>query len=66
LFQELIDYLSTWLVCKRKNYIESVVAVIFQSAFHSEMYQNNIFLFFLKKIIFFYFFLKSLLKRKNK
>jgi hypothetical protein len=24
---------------------ESVVAVVFQSVFHSEMYQNNIFLF---------------------
>ena len=27
---------------------ESVVAVAFQSVFHSEMHQNNVFLFFLK------------------
>jgi hypothetical protein len=25
---------------------ESIVVIIFQSVFHSEMYQNNIFLFF--------------------
>jgi hypothetical protein len=28
----------------------SVVAVVFQSTFHSEMYQNNMFFYFLKII----------------
>jgi len=38
----------TWalLLTTLKSLFESVVAVAFQSIFHAEMYQNDIFLFF--------------------
>jgi hypothetical protein len=32
---------------------ESVVAIVFQKVFHSEMHQNNIYFLFFKKIIFY-------------
>jgi len=31
---------------KTYNVFENVVVVVFQSVFHSEMYQNSVFLFF--------------------
>jgi hypothetical protein len=42
-----IQYLLSWLyfLLAIKSVFKSVVAVAFESAFHSEMYQNNFFIF---------------------
>jgi len=53
-FKKLLLYIFK-IDSKEKNHsmltscnlqFESIVVIIFQSVFHSEMYQNNIFLFF--------------------
>jgi len=42
----LLDLSDYALTCLVKSVFGSVVMVIFQIAFHSEIYQNNTFLFF--------------------